>query len=271
MSNSDLQKLIEEYTLDYCEFLEAVYGEGMLSEGGSSAIDAMFASVDLEGKTALDIGAGLGGAGVYLARKFSMRIVGLEINSEMVNEASKRVPEALKNQVSFQVYTDISKLDFETESFDIVFSKGVLTHVKDKIPLFKEIRRILKKDGKFIINDWLSPQDNFWGKRLLKMCEIENLTLYAFSETTYKKILHDTGFKITATTDETEKYSEYNQQLSADLQIEHFAKKFIAKFGMKPWEEAHYAYQLIASSMRDRELLVKNFICELDASSTYNK
>jgi ubiquinone/menaquinone biosynthesis C-methylase UbiE len=262
MSHADFKKLIEEYSLDYCHYLEAVYGKGMLSEGGSVAIDSMFSGIDLNGKTALDIGSGMGGVDIYLARNFSVNIKGIDINAGMINESNMRIPDDLKERLSFHVYDNMDKLNFNTESFDIVFSKGVLTHVKEKTPLLKEIFRVLKPNGKLIINDWLSLVDNQWHNRLLEMCEIENLTLYAFSETTYKRILEESGFSVIRSKDETEEYGDYNQKFSEQLLEENFAKKFIANFGTKPWEEAHHTYKLIADSMHHKELLVKNFICE---------
>ncbi len=263
MSNTDFKKLIDEYNLDYCYFLEAVYGKGMMSEGGSSAIDSMFEGVDIEHKTALDIGSGLGGVGIYLAKKFSMNIAGIDINASMIREANQRIPAELTKKVSFQVYNDITRLPFANKQFHIVFSKGVLTHVKDKAPLFKEAHRILKTEGKFIINNWLSPVDNKWGARFLQMCEMENLTLYAVSEKTYQKIIEDAGFQVINLKDETANYASYNQELSNSLKEEPHATNFIEKFGEKSWKDAYEAYQLIADSMKDRELLVNTFVCIL--------
>ena len=42
-------------------------------------------------------------------------------------------------------------LPFQDNSFDIIFSYGVLEHIRNLIPLMKDIQRILKKNGKFII------------------------------------------------------------------------------------------------------------------------
>jgi ubiquinone/menaquinone biosynthesis C-methylase UbiE len=153
MSNADLQKLIAEYSLDYCHFLEAVYGEGMMSEGGAAAIELMFESVSIKNKTVLDIGSGLGGVAIYLAKKFDLSVVGIDINSTMIAEAKQRIPKNLSDKISFHVYNDIAKLPFPDRHFDVVYSKGVLTHVQDKLPLFREVARIIKPNGKFIIID----------------------------------------------------------------------------------------------------------------------
>ena len=177
--SDDVQKIIEEYSEEYCKLLEVAYGNGMMSEGGEEAIDRMFFSENLENKTLLDIGFGLGGAAIYLAEKHHATVFGVEINPWMVEEATRRTPLSLKDKVKFFQYHPEEKLPFADHLFDIVFSKGVLTHLKNKTYLFREVKRILKPGGSFIIDDWLSPQEGHWGERLRLMCEKEKLTLYA--------------------------------------------------------------------------------------------
>ena len=38
--------MIDDYSEDYCQFLEATYGTNMLSEGGHEAIDRMFQGIN---------------------------------------------------------------------------------------------------------------------------------------------------------------------------------------------------------------------------------
>ncbi len=45
-----MKEIIDEYYPEYCHSLEAVYGTGMMSEGGGEAIDEMFSGIDLKGK-----------------------------------------------------------------------------------------------------------------------------------------------------------------------------------------------------------------------------
>lgn len=49
-----------------------------------------------------------------------------------------------------------SNLPFEDETFDFIFSKEVIVHIEKKEELFKELYRVLTKNGKIIILDWLS-------------------------------------------------------------------------------------------------------------------
>lgn len=55
------QQIIAEYTDTYCLGLEAAYGEGMMAEGGTIAIDRLFKNIPITQKIAVDIGSGIGG------------------------------------------------------------------------------------------------------------------------------------------------------------------------------------------------------------------
>ncbi len=56
------ERLIAEYPEEICLYLEATYSEGMMSEGGTIAVERMFRGVALNHKCLLEIGFGLGGA-----------------------------------------------------------------------------------------------------------------------------------------------------------------------------------------------------------------
>jgi len=255
-------KLIEEYPEDYCLYLEATYSEGMMSEGGKEAVDNMFNDIDLRNKTLLDIGFGLGGVVLYLADKHDANVTGIELNPWMVQEATRRTPEKLKSRAKFIQYEKPPLLPLEDNTFDIVYSKGVLTHLDDKTLLFKEVYRVLKPHGLFIIDDWLSPTKGCWGERLQKMCEMENLTLFAETEVNYIKLLRDSGFSNVAIRDENKNYARYNEDIVAHLKSADYAKTFVDKFGEKAWQESIECYQLTADSIKDNELLIRRLKAE---------
>lgn len=90
------EQVVAEYTSEFCLLLEEHYGPGMMSEGGSQAIEHMFEGVALSNKKALDVGCGLGGVPLYLVETHNMDVTGLEINQWMVQESIKRIPKKLK-------------------------------------------------------------------------------------------------------------------------------------------------------------------------------
>lgn len=246
-----------EYTPEYCMELEAAYGDGMMSEGGSEGIDMMFEGVELSGKKAVDIGSGLGGVPFYLAEKWNMNIVGVEVNSWMVDESKKRTPKHLREQVDFILTTGNSNWPLNSESFDLVYSKGVLTHLETKDEIFTECRRLLKQDGLLIITDWLSADDKKWGQNIAKLVELENLILFPETEKGYIQTLEQNGFTVLSVRDESVAYRKYNLSIVEKLtaMLPHSKNKQVI-------EDSITGYRSIAHAMETGELRVLRFIAK---------
>jgi len=250
--------LIDEYPAEYCLALETAYGQGMMSEGGDSGIEDMFSGISLSGKNALDIGSGLGGIAVYLAKYHDMKVTGCDINPWMVNESTQRIAPELQAKVDF-IQIKNNKLPFESNHFDLIYSKGVFTHIQNKQSIFQEANRILKPNGYFVIMDWLSPKQNQWGFIIRKMAETENLTLFAQTSENYILDLQHAGFHNIVMRDESSQYAKYNHSIYHSL-MNNKKNIFIKKYGQKILEEHANGYALIAKAIEIKEVLVKHFI-----------
>lgn len=99
---------------------------------------------DIKNKKILDWGCG---SGIYIKKlkKKCKEIKGFDISPEMVNIAKKLNPE-----IEIKVGSGI-KIPFR-EKFDIVFASLSIHYLKDLNPVFKEIKRVLKKGGIFIFS-----------------------------------------------------------------------------------------------------------------------
>jgi len=256
----DKEKLIQEYPEEYCRFLEEAYGPGMLSEGGSESIDLMFNGILLDGKHMLDIGSGLGGMAYYLASKHNCKITGIELNPNMVDRANKNIPSQLRDSIEFVTYgNDSQALPFESDTFDIISSRGVFVQVGHKEKLFNEAYRVLKRGGYFIIDDWLSPYDGKWGDRIAEMKKLEDLTLYAVSEKTYLDMLKRIGFQDISIRDANPYYQKFNQEIINQFHEPVIRERFINQFDVETLEMALKCYSLILEAIKDNELLNRWF------------
>jgi len=264
---STFSSLEEEYTPNYCLQLEAAYGNGMMSEGGPAGIDYMFDSIALENKTALDIGSGIGGAAFYLAEKFSMQITGLEVNAWMVAESKKRIPKHLKGKVGFWLSTSNKDWPILDESYDIIYSKGVLTHLETKNEIFQECYRLLKKGGQLIITDWLSSEKRQWGENISRLVQLENLALFPESHTGYIELLQKNGFTIISTRDDSYVYHRFNQEIIERLQDVTQRQMLLNCFNETELKASIEGYESIVKALEVEELKVYRFVVQKNETS----
>jgi len=107
-----------------------------------------------EGEVVLDLGSGAG-IDVFLASKKvgnTGRVIGVDMTEEMIKRAEKVAEERDYENVDFRL-GEIEALPIEDKSIDVVISNCVINLCPDKKKAFKEIFRVLKKDGRLMISD----------------------------------------------------------------------------------------------------------------------
>lgn len=254
--------LEDEYTPKYCLQLEVAYGKGLMSEGGELGIEHMFEEIPLTGKTALDIGSGIGGVAFYLAQNHGMQVTGLEVNPWMVSESIKRTPAQLMDKVDFLLSNNNSNWPLPERSFDIVYSKGVLTHIQEKDEVFQECRRLLKEDGLLVITDWLSSEEKGWGSNIAKLVELEHLTLYAESEKGYIELLRKNGFSVESVREDSFAYLAYNRKIIERLKEISKQQAYLDIFDSEELQASITGYSAIANALEEGELRVMRFVAK---------
>ena len=111
-------------------------------------------------KLALDDGCGSGRYSFALKRLGCEAVRGIDISREAVELARKINPFGL-NEVSF-TQGSVLDLPFDNETFDFVFSNGVLHHTKDDRKGLSEIYRVLKPGGKCWLYLYGGKDSLFW-------------------------------------------------------------------------------------------------------------
>jgi len=100
------------------------------------------------GLRVLEIGCGLGTDGTQFARA-GADYVGVDLTDAAIELARRRFEiESLPGE--FRV-ADAENLDFAGESFDLVYSHGVLHHTPDTARAVREIHRVLKPGGRAVV------------------------------------------------------------------------------------------------------------------------
>jgi len=100
------------------------------------------------GLTVLEIGCGLGTDGAQFT-KAGADYTGVDLTNAAIELARKRF-ELFGLTGTFQV-ADAENLDFPDESFDVVYSHGVLHHTPDIDAAVQELHRVLKPGGRAIV------------------------------------------------------------------------------------------------------------------------
>lgn len=99
----------------------------------------------------LELGFGAGqSASIFL--KEGYKYTGIDISQSLVDYAKSKNKKFIKNKsASFYVGSMDKKLKFKNKQFDAVVIIGALQYVMNLNGLMKEIKRVLKKDGLFIL------------------------------------------------------------------------------------------------------------------------
>ena len=100
------------------------------------------------GLRVLEIGCGLGTDGAQFARA-GADYTGVDLTEAAVELARRRF-ELFDLAGKFQV-ADAESLDFASESFDLVYSHGVLHHTPDAGRAVREIHRVLRPGGRAVV------------------------------------------------------------------------------------------------------------------------
>lgn len=101
-------------------------------------------------KVVLELGCG-NGTGTKLIKKYfhPKHLYAIDIDPKQIEAATKRVRD---KSITFEV-ADVEKLPYKSESLDLVLDFSVLYHIDNWKHALKEIKRVLKPGGQFILED----------------------------------------------------------------------------------------------------------------------
>ncbi len=136
----------------------------------------------------LDVGCGTGNFLVELAH-LPAHVIGLDISAGMLKEA-----EAKTSRIAL-IHGDAVFMPFEGEAFDAVYCIQALHHISDKRTFMSEVYRILKNEGRFIIQSCSHKQlETFWFYHYFPTgLEVDKKRISDFEE--IQDLLAGAGFK----------------------------------------------------------------------------
>ena len=108
------------------------------------------------GSEILDIGCGMGGSSLYLARNYNATVTGITISPVQVDMATAAAARE-RIDVKFLVM-DAEAMDFQKQ-FDVLWSVESISHYQHREDFFVSASRLLKPGGAFGIIDWFKKEN----------------------------------------------------------------------------------------------------------------
>ncbi len=105
----------------------------------------------------LEIGCGMGAGARVIAEQFGAeKVIATDIDPGQIERAKKAFKTAYERVIEFKV-EDAGMLEEPDDTFDAVFSFGVIHHLEDWKKGIKEVARVLKCGGEFFFEEPLRP------------------------------------------------------------------------------------------------------------------
>ncbi|MDH3689692.1 MAG: methyltransferase domain-containing protein, partial [Gammaproteobacteria bacterium] len=84
-----------QYSDSILDGMQSAYGEGFLSPGGAEEVRQIMHGLSAEGRDVLDLGCGVGGASLILARELNAgRVVGVDVERQSLERAATAIKAA---------------------------------------------------------------------------------------------------------------------------------------------------------------------------------
>ncbi|ACB53143.1 hypothetical protein cce_3795 [Crocosphaera subtropica ATCC 51142] len=136
----------------------ATAGKKILRPGGKAATEQLLTWANFQpGETLLELAASFGESAIEIAKRYKVRVVGIEKNPDSVAKARENIKAAgLSNQITI-IEGDIFHLDKMTDKFDYVLAEAILTMQSDvgKAKILSGVKNCLKPGGKFLSHEML--------------------------------------------------------------------------------------------------------------------
>ena len=208
-----------EYNDAMTNMLELIWGVGFMTPGGEGNVANLVDGLEIRDRRVLDIGCGIGGPAFVLASKYGAHVTGIDIEPQLIDEARLRAEKlGLSSSCEF-VTVEPGPMPLPDESFDVVFSAGVIMTIENQDEVLAESLRVLKPGGTLTVYDWMKAEGEY-SEDMIYWFEMERLfySMKTFPE--YESMLQDAGFIDIEMMDRSEWYRQRVQEEYEQIKTE---------------------------------------------------
>ena len=101
-----------------------------------------------------DVGCGVGGPMITIARATGASITGINFNARQVARGKRLISKAGLDETCRFLFANFMDVPLEDAVFDALYSFEAVCHAPDNLLLFQELYRLLKPGGEMAIVDW---------------------------------------------------------------------------------------------------------------------
>jgi len=191
--NQALKRIDDEYTMLHYPYF--VNEDDTFHGAQKNLTDYCISCLpEMKGKKVLEIGCGNGVQAIYISKKFGPSLVkGIDLNAANISIARTESERAGAKGVEFEE-GDAQKLEnIPDQSFDMVINIESAFHYPDKPAFLREVARVLKPGGHFLIADIISdPKKGHATKRKWK----QGMHLNHWPRKSYETEIEKAGLQI---------------------------------------------------------------------------
>lgn len=168
-----------------------------------------------KGEVCIDLGSGRGTDVIRLAGIVGQtgHVYGVDITENMIRKAEATARKMGIENVTF-VHSDLESIKLDSEIADLIISNCTLNHVSDKTKVWKEIYRLLKNGGRFMISDIYSLEkvpDEYASDPVA----VSECWAGAITKQEYINIIKQTGFRDFKIIEESKPYQKGKVMISS--------------------------------------------------------
>jgi SAM-dependent methyltransferase len=138
------------------------------------------------GKTLVDLGCGMGGPALWVARETGAQLVGIDFSSAAIALATSRAADLGMSEQARFVSGTFADTGLDDASADGAMSEDAIQYVGDKRAAVNEAARILRPGGRFVFTAFELDPDRVAGLQVLGDDPVDD----------YRPLLEAAGFRV---------------------------------------------------------------------------